>query len=302
MGIILSLSALGSRVERKLIAGQNGIRTFSQTGLITKQARSGGQETFWDGLARFGASILALATWKPSWLNFSFANIWSNCVNAYHFVWNFNINATDQQLDAQIKQQEIAIAAAKGTLRGTFVGKLICGIAPTATIAVFNEALALYLLEKVGEEAAREVVNLSANLIRLQNRQIATAAFYNLFKSNRAILRAAVLDFAKALQFFKVPFNNESIEKANKQRDQPWSLGTALTDSIEKISDPAERIEATEFWQQFGSSCIEAGYIIAHGLDSWILEQRAERGTDAPTDEDIIIINPAGALPETIIP
>lgn len=296
MGIVLSLQNLGSRIERKIITGQEGVRRFSQSGLVTRQARSGGEETFWDGLARFGASLLAVATWKPSWLNLSISSLWQKAVAAYQFVFNFNINATDQQLEAEIKAMEVTIAGASGALRGTFVGYLVCGIAPTATIAVFNEALALYLLEKLGEEAAEELAQKAATLIQLEAQRKLKVAFYNFFKNNRAIIRNTILGTGRVMQFFGVPIDDQSIQKANKQRDQPWSLATAMDDTIERVADPAKRAELEEFWEEFGEACIESGYIVASGIDSWILQQRTERGTDAPNDEDVVIINPAGAI------
>lgn len=296
MGLTLTISTFASRVERKLAAGESGVRRFAHSGLVTRQARSGGEVTFWDGLARFGASLLATLSWKPPWMNFSFADIWSAAVSAYHFVWNFNINATDQQLDTEIKQMEVAVAAARGSLRGTVAGYLVCGIAPTATIAVFNEPLALYLLEKVGEEAVEELVQKTATLIQMQNRKMAKSAFYNLFKNNREIIRGGIIGSAKILRFFGVPFDDEAIQKANKQRNEPWSLGSAMDDSIDRIVDPAQRAETEEFWEEFGEACIEAGYIVASGIDSWILQQRAERGSDPPDDENVIIINPSGTI------
>lgn len=302
MGILLSVASFASRAERKLAAGENGIRRFSQTGLVTRQARSGGQVTFWDGLARFGASLLTAVTWRPPWLNFSFAGLWGASVAAYQFVFNFNINATDKQLEDQIKAAEIAIAGARGALKGTIVGYLVCGIAPTATIAVFNEALALYLLQKVGEEAVEEIAGKAAALINLQNQKNAQTAFYHFFKNNRAIIRSAIMGTAKVLQFFRVPIDDEAIARADKQRDQPWSLANAMDDSIERIPDPAQRAETEEFWEEFGEACIEAGYIVAGGIDSWILQQRLERASDAPTDEDVIIINPSGSISSATTP
>lgn len=296
MGIILSISSFASRVERKIAAGESGIRRFAQTGTVTRQARSGGEETFWDGLSRFGASLFTAVTWKPPWLNFSITGLWQKAVATYQFIFNFNINATDKQLEDQIKAAEIALAGARGALKGTTLGYLVCGIAPTATIAVVNEPLALYLLAKVGEEAAEEIASKAAALINLQNQKNAQTAFYHFFKNNRAIIRNAILGSAKVLQFFRVPIDDEAIEKANKQRDQPWSLANAMDESIERIADPSQRAETEEFWEEFGEACIEAGYIVAGGLDSWILQQRVERGSDAPADEDVIIINPSGSL------
>lgn len=294
MSIVVRISALASRIERRAIAGQTGIRRFAENGIIPRPTGSGGTANFWDGLARFGASLLANLTWKPPWMNINFAALWAKAVQGYNFAFNFDINITDKQIDEQMKQAEIALAAARGAAKGATLGYLVCGIIPTATIAVFNEAAALYVLKNVGEEAAEEIAGHIATLSRLQFQQTMNKTFYTFFKNNRTLVRNAILGSAKLLQFFRVPIDDEEIAKANQKRNQPWSLALAMDETIEKISDPVIRIETEETWEEFGEACIEIGYVVANSLDAWMLESNASQ--PPPDDEDVIIINPSGAI------
>ncbi|PIG90817.1 hypothetical protein [Gloeocapsopsis sp. IPPAS B-1203] len=297
MSLVIRLADLASRTERQYATGAEGIRRFANSGMVSRQGRDGGDATFWDGLARFGASLFAALTWQPPWASmFSLTNLWSKAVATYQFLFNFNWNATDDQLDQQIKQAELAVAAAEGGARGAFVGYLVCGVAPTAAIAVFNEPLALYVLKNLGEEAAEEMAARIGALIQLQIRKTAITAFINIFKNNRALIRSAALGFTKLLQIAGVPIDDEAINKANEQRDQPWSIATAMEDTIDRIEDPAQRIRVEEFWEEFGEACIEAGYIVAGSTDSWIAQQRVVNNPPEDIDEDIIIINPSGAI------
>lgn len=298
MPLAIQLANLASRVKRKAIAGQAGIRRFAESGVITRTSNNV-TETFWDGLARFGASLLTTLTWKPPWMNINFVAIFNAAVQGFQFIFNFNINATDKELDEQIKQAEIALAGAKGAAKGRAVGTLICGIAPAATIAVFNEPLALHVLKNVGEEAAEELAQKIATVVQMQIRQTARIAFVNFFKNNRALVRNAILGGAKFSQLVGVPFSDEEIEKADKKRDQPWSLASSLEESIDNIKDPVLRSETEEFWEEFGEACIENGYIVAGSLDSWFLQQKVDRdAAELRNNEDIIIINPSGSISE----
>lgn len=301
MSLIISATTLASRIERQSATAGAGIRRFASNGVIPRANADPDAPTFWDGLARFGATLLSAMQWQPPWLNINISQIWSTAVQAYHFVWNFNINSTDKELDAQIKQAEIAIAGARGRLRGVTAGFLVCGILPTAALAVFNEPLALYTLKEVGEEAAEEITSAAAALMQLTTQAKIQKAFNTFFKNHRDLVRAGILGFAKGAQFFGVPIDDQAIAKANKQRNEPWSLASAMDESIERIGDPVKKAETEEFWEEFGEACIEAGYVVASSIDSWILQQRTEqKNSEQAGNEDVIIINPSGSISSAI--
>lgn len=294
MSLSITLSRLASRVTRTISTGGSGIRRFaSNASRAIQEAQEGEATNFWDGLKRFGASILANINWQPPWVKFTVSGLTSLFINSVQQVLNFNINATDKELDEQIKQQEIAIAGAVGALKGQFVGRLVCGIAPTAVLATFNEALALHVLMNVGEEAAEEIAAAATNLIQLTQKKNANEAFNNLFKNHRNLFRPAAIGFARLLQAGGI-LDQESVDKANKQKDKPWSIHSALEDTIDRIADPKLKAETEEFWDEFAEACIESGYIIAGSIDSFLMQQRV--GDDAATsDDDVIIISPSGA-------
>lgn len=294
MALSITLSRLASRAARTASTGGSGIRRFaSNASRAIQEAQEGEATNFWDGLKRFGASILANINWQPPWVKFTVGGLMGLFINGVQQVLNFNFNATDKELDEQLKQQEIAIAGAEGALRGQFVGRLVCGIAPTAVLATFNEALALHVLMNVGEEAAEEIAAAASNLIQLTIRKTINTAFVNIFKNFRGLLRGSAIGFGRLLQSFGI-LDQESVDKANKQRDKPWSIHSALEDTIDRIEDPKDKARTEEFWDEFAEACIESGYIIAGSIDSFLMQQRV--GDDAATnDDDVIIISPSGA-------
>lgn len=293
----MKLDDVASRVTRKSTTSNNaGLRRFATDG-TNKVIQEGAEESFWDGLKRFGGSLLSVATWQPPWLRFSFSSLWSMIVGTTQSLLHFNWNATDAELDAQIKQAEIAIAAARGAARGAFAGYLICGIAPTAAIAVVNEALAVYTLAKLGEEAADEIMSSVATLIQLQLRKEVKSAFFTIFKNYRGILRPAAIGFAQILQRIGA-IDQESVDKANKKKNEPWTIAGTFEDTEDRIVDPAMQAEYEEFWEEFGESCIEAGYIVAGSLDEWFLQQAIVDDAKKQNDH-VVLMSPSGAINTT---
>lgn len=295
MALSLGLSALSSRVTRLSSTANAGIRRIA-TNASTAIRRTQEEEptNFWDGLKRFGASIVAGVTWQPPWIKFSVSSLFSTFVNNIQQLLHFNWNATDKDLDEQIKQMDIAIAAARGAARGVFAGYLVCGITPTAAIAVFNEPLALYTLARLGEEAAEEIAQSVSVLIQLTLRKAVKSTFINIYKNYRNLLRPAAIGFARILQAGGI-LDQESIDKANKKRNEPWSISSALEDTIERIEDPLARAETEEFWDEFGEACIEAGYIVAGSIDSFFLQERISADS-ARGSRHTIVMSPSGAI------
>lgn len=179
----------------------------------------------------------------------------------------------NKAIEAQIKQAEIALAAAKGSLVGQSLGYSICGLAPAATIAVFNQPLALYMMKELGEEAADDIAASLANLVTLQIQQNARVGFLALFKNHRNLIRGAAIGFANLLVRVGI-LTQKSVDKASKERNKPWSIASALEDSIESIKDPVDQAFYEELWDELADSCIEAGYIIASSADSYFAQQK----------------------------
>lgn len=301
MALSITLASLGSRVTRIASTAGSGIRRFAVSA-TTRPASTGGSPLvdFYDGLNRFGNSLMVntLNEFKNI-ATFSWSNLWSQCVRGFLFIYNFNWNATDAELDAKIRQAEITLAATRGRLAGQSVGFAVCGVIPTATIAVFNEPLALHILLELGEEAAQEIASSAATLIRLQAEQLLRTGFINLFKNYRNVLRPAALGVAQLL-VAAGRLSQESVDKANKKRNEPWSFASALDETVDEIKDPLEKAYAEEFYEEFADSCIEAGYIVAGGADSFFAQQAIAARASEGEDHTIIISPSRGSSSPTL--
>jgi len=273
MALALNLNSLGSRAVR-LASTNGGIRRIATNATASRDKEEGGITSVYNAIEKFGRSLMSFAfNAIKGFLSIDWRKLYQQVMGGVKYLLNFNINISNTEIDEKIKQAEIALAAAKGTLVGQSLGFAICGLIPAATIAVFNEPLALYMLKELGEEAAEEIAGSLANLVNLQIQQAARKSFFALFKNHRALARSAAIGFANML--VRVGFlTQESVDKANRERNKPWSIASALEDSIDSIKDPEEKAYAEAVWEELADSCIEAGYIVANSADSYFAMQK----------------------------
>lgn len=292
MALTLSLNDLPSRAARVTAVGRAGIRRIAVNATSNKDDGAGGVFSIYNGIEKFGRSLMSFALNRIGQFfnNIDWKSLWGQVTQTVRFILNFNINQTDAQLDEQVKQAEIAIAATRGRLKGQSLGFAICGILPAATIAVLNEPLALYMIKELGEEAIDEISGTLATLVQLQIQQGARKGFYNLFKNHRDLIRAALIGTARVGAFLGF-LTQESVDKANKERDKPWSIAMSLEESVDSIEDPLVKAEAEAFWDEFGDACIEAGYVVASSADSFYAMQKLANQNILGT-ERIIEIQP----------
>lgn len=274
MALTLSLGSLSSRAARIASVGSAGIRRIAVNATTEQEDDDNALVNFYQGLEKFGQSLMRTVLQGFAGIfSFSWSKLWGQITSGTLFLINFNWNITNKELDEQIKQAEVGLAAARGSLAGQSLGYAICGVIPTATIAVFNEPLALYMMKELGEEAADEIAASLTTLLTLQFQQQVRRQFAALFKNYRTLLRGAAVGFAQILVAGGI-LTQDSVDKANKKRNEPWSFASALEESIESIKDPAEQAYTEEFWEEFQDSCIEAGFIIAGAADSYFAQQK----------------------------
>jgi hypothetical protein len=113
MSLSIQLGQLASRVTRKAIAGNSGIRRISTSG-IASRGEGSVIGTVYNAIEKFGQSLMRTTLgFLRDLFQISFTNLWNLIVAGSLFLINFNWNSTDAQLDEQIRQAEIALAGAR---------------------------------------------------------------------------------------------------------------------------------------------------------------------------------------------
>lgn len=270
---------LSSRVVRTNVTNGEIIRRITPTNLSPKglfETLTDFVGFIFDDLVSFGGWIIGKIV---SSISFSFTEIWGLIVQGVTFIYNFNWNSTDEQLDQYIKGMQNALVAQFGGTIGNLFGWVACGLAPSAGIFVHNELLGAYLLKQVGEEALDEFLANMSNLIFASARLLIQQTITTLFKNGRRVIKTIDKVINPASWGIPVldkllPDFTRMIDGWGEEGSKPWSFAIQVENAIESIPILGVQSFIEEFYEEFLDSCVEAGYVVAQGLDSWVLQQQ----------------------------
>lgn len=259
-------AGLKSKAVRNTI-GRSGVRIF-KANFESRNRDNEGRFLGW--LWNSAGRIVGLVGSVLGGIAFSFTALWGFIVSTVQYVWNFNWNMTDQEIDSQIQSLWNNLGSLLGGAVGNAFGYLACGVLPSATIFVFNEPMGAYLLANVAEEMKDEIVANVNNLVRYSFisgvQSLLLWGFKNVrkfLKNNPALLRAIFGSNADRL-----------IRSWGEPGSKPWSFAKAVDDAVESIPNTFVRNFVEEFLEEAWDGCVEAGYVVANSLDSYIAQQK----------------------------
>lgn len=284
MTTILLLRELTSRTIRTRLTQNSTFPGFRE--ILGSNTRDNGQPlSFFDRLKIFGGGTVKVVGWIVGkvlgGVGFTFTALWGLMVQATTFIYNFDWNISDQQIDARFEMLKLMMAGYAGELAGNAMGYLACGVLPSAAIMAFNEPLGYYLLREVGEEALDEFSENLAAFLTITFRSLAASLAYSSFKNVRkAIKLFTSTSNPKGRRMVQSLFGNrlvQSIDQWGEKGSKPWSFRIAVEEKIERIKNPFLQEFVEEFYDEFKDSCVEAGYVVANSLDRWVVEQELIR-------------------------
>ncbi|MDJ0661575.1 MAG: hypothetical protein QNJ42_19120 [Crocosphaera sp.] len=285
MASSLLISSLRSRRIRSRVLGVN--LTQRVIGQPLAQNEGGGfLETAKSFLGIVGRGTLKVGGWLfkgLGFVGFGFRAILDVFWQSFDYIWNFNWNVTDAELDRGIANLKVRIAGQLGATAGNLVGYIACGVIPSIGILVINEPLGLYLLQQVGEEALDEFLSNIRILLRTSLYGLVQSAWITMFKNTRRAAKIATKDpDAPISRLGKRIFGEgfqQAIQQWGEEGSKPWSFAIEKERRRDEIKNPLAKEFWEEFDDEFADACRDASYVIADGLDSWALQQRMEEET-----------------------
>ncbi|HYW20328.1 MAG TPA: hypothetical protein VE956_13660 [Nodularia sp. (in: cyanobacteria)] len=227
-------------------------------------------------------------------LTFSFVRAWGLFVRAKNFLHNFNWNTTDAALKAQIDASITAIAGQLGGTIGNAVGYISCGVLPGAAIYTFNPLLGSMVLQDVAAAALDEFASNVSLLIQSTFRLGVQILLTWLFTSARKLIKSQSKTIGKL-------FNSTSLQKAieawGEEGTKPWSFAQRDEDYIDSLQGAALQNFVEEYKEESWEGCVEAGFVVANRLDSFIAEQKLADQI-AIDQQNIVVITPNRLVPD----
>lgn len=273
-------STLRSRIVRTAVAGSDGKREIA--GYDPQQNQGGG---IIGAIANFLGNGLKFVGWLVvsalKYFAFSFSSAFGLFVSAVTFIDNFDWNASDAQLDAGLQAAWNQFGSVLGGAVGNTLGWLLCGLGTASGIFLFNEALGLYLLKEVGEEALDEILASMRNVLLYTYRLAARAFFTGAYKNLRRLAKKILLDPENPVSTMLkgvLGLSDDAIKSWGSGK-RPWILSRKREDAISKITPPFWENFTEDALEEFSEACIESGYVIAGGLDNWFAAQKLAQST-----------------------
>jgi len=258
-----------TQIRQKI--GNAGTRIFKASA-ETKQTNNDGGILgwLWNGATRF-IGLIGSEAFKL--IGFTLTGLWGLFVSTAQFIYNFNWNITDKEIDNQIAQSWSALSGMFGGALGNLVGYLGCGVLPGAVMFAFNEPLGVHVLKNVSEELAEEFLANVANVTRYAFQSGVQSLLLWAFKNTRKLIK----DNTGFVQKMFGAGAADVVKAWGKEGSKPWSFAKAVNDKVESIPNEAVRNFVEEFLEEAWEGCVEAGYVVANSVDSFIAAEKLRK-------------------------
>lgn len=269
-------SKLKSRKVRKSSFGSSGKRKFKGNSLKAKDKKGNTFTQFFDSTGQFLKSLISDGIKAiTSFLSFSLSAIWNGIVTAFTWAWNFDWNISDLTLEQQALGSFATLGSSFGSLAGTSVGWLVCGVLPGTIVAYFSPSLGLLIKQQVGPAALEAIVGEFGSLLQQSANVLSQYAFAYLYKNLRNFVRGTDQEFFDKQLQNGVPIKD--IKKSMEERKKPFIISEIVENKISKIKNPFVQNFASSFLDSLGESCVEAGYAVAGAADDYFAKQKLSR-------------------------
>lgn len=247
---------------------KDGIRTITVRA-TTKDKDKGVLANIWGGITSVVGNLLKGLMAGLSW---SLTNIWGLISTSVMFIMNFNWNVTEAEIQAEIDNAITTAAGILGQEVGRTLGFLLCGALPTLSLFSINPVMARAVASQVAPELLDELVENYATAIRQIGSLALRAGGLWLYGAIRRMWRGSDSEVKERLKSQGV--SEEQINKEIENRNKPFTFAQKIQEGIEAIPNEAFKNFVENAYEEFGSSCIEAGYVVAGAIDSYIYQRK----------------------------
>lgn len=299
----IQLGTLLSRAASK-VSRSGGVRQMltgfgSKLEVASKNSPGGLGGWIWGLVKQAGGWLISkLWSWVTSFISWSFTSIVQWIQQTTQFIWNFDWNQTDEQLDASVKAGYQALLVQAAGTAGAALGWIVGGLGPGTLMFVFNVPLAIYMLNNAGEEVLEEMLPQIGSLVRSTMRTVTRHALVGTYKRLRKWLIGAnefkpLTDSQIAARYnarvkagqMSQAEANEAIEKGKRTRDaakngferQPWSFQKKFEEWREKYIPKNLQDASEEFIDEFNDAFWEGLFVNASSVDQFVAQQRLAR-------------------------
>lgn len=238
----------------------------------------------------FGIWLFSLPLLAALGVIITLSVIFALVVAGIRYIYNFNVQISDKEIEANIKNSFNKYYGLLGEFSGKLVGYLVCGAIPGALAFCVNKHVAAAIFENLGDEAKDELLADLTNMARSVLGTLVNAMVLKQFKSARRYLKKKPNH--PISQMIIKHFGAAKFKQWGEQDGKQWSIGSKVEQQVESIKDPNLRNFTEEFLENFSEACIESGYIIANTIDAHLAAQSMiNRRMGLAADEEMVRVS-----------
>lgn len=174
------------------------------------------------------------------------------------FLYNFNWQITDEDIDKDVDSKLAAIYSSGGRFLGDAAASLVCGAIPGVALVKMNLSTIHKLWEVIGEQSKNELVNSIGGLVNSIGSFISAKAFAEIFKNGRKWIKMLDKDpTIRGLLSAVNPSLPALIDHWGEKGNKPFVLSQKVEEKIESIGDKNMKAFAQSFYNAAFNSCLE---------------------------------------------
>ena len=227
----------GSLAIRNNMTGGTGTRVVQGFGDIAQS------NSWWESLFNLAKNFIVNAAGMiANMLKFSATQVVDWVLEAATFVYEFNWDVSDEQIQTQIKQLYVSFELRVVEILGRNLGSLVAvGIGGGLAFYV-NPMLAKLLLAQVADEIFQELIGDMSGLLSLMGKSLVTAGFLQSYKTARSFIKHAYRNPQIKALAQSIGISDEAINSWGDSQVEDWSFSSKVEEKIESLGD--ERLQA----------------------------------------------------------
>lgn len=246
MTIIADRLTFSSYQVRQQVTGNTGIRQIESFGSLTSR---GG--FFRDLFNSFKGFIVNAGKLIGNMLKFSATQIVEWFFEAVEFIWTFNWDISDEEINLQIKQQWYSLQTRVFGILGRTFGNLFAVGTGGAIAFYVNPLLAKLLLAQVADDLFLELIADFSGLLQQALRGLVVSGFLSTYKSARQLIKKAYKNPQVKALALKAGISQAAIDSWGDKDVKDWSFASQKAAAIESIKNEQLQNNIEEFLDEF---------------------------------------------------
>ena len=271
MAITISRLSFGSYGVRQQSTGGTGIRQIQSFNTLT--STGGFFQNLFDSFKGF---IINAGKLIGNMLKFSATQIVDWFREAVEFVYEFNWDISDEQINQQIRQQWNSFETRVFGILGRSIGSLLSVGIGSAIAFYINPLLAKLLLAQISDDLFLELIGDLSSLMQQGLRSIAVAGFLSTYKSARQLVKKAYRNPRIKAIALKMGIKPDAIESWGDKEVKDWSFSRRRDDFIESIENDQLQNNIQEFFDEAADGFWDTASSMANIWDAMQFQSQRE--------------------------